>query len=43
MAYEAMFATLIATCSPPRPCPRADLVARSLLLLLLVVVVISLL
>jgi hypothetical protein len=30
---------LVAACSPPRPCPRVDLVARSLLLLVIVVVV----
>jgi hypothetical protein len=30
---------LVAACSPPRPCPRVDLVAGSLLLLVVVVVI----
>jgi hypothetical protein len=29
---------LVAACSPPRPCPRVDLVAGSLLLLVVVVI-----
>jgi hypothetical protein len=32
---------LVAACSPPRPHPHVDLVARSLLLLVVVVVVIA--
>jgi hypothetical protein len=32
---------LVATCSPPRPCPHVNLVAGSLLLLVVVVVIVA--